>query len=208
MNKKLTLASAVVAIVAVATAPVAHAALFASSTFSQSITNGTASTDIRDNTNAVIATPTINMNAVTASTSQQNSTGTFGSSTQRITIDNPGAATTSWTLTLNASVPGTSKWTSGGNNYLYNGTAATGQLTVSTGGATYTVGSAGTSTGIAVGAGGTFSGSTAVTLATGTVAGNVITNGYFGGFGLTQTIPAGQATGTYTLPMVQTLTVS
>lgn len=188
--------------------PAAHAALTASSTFSQTIGAGTASTDIRDGSNSVLSNPTITMNSAAFSTTQQTSTGTFGSSTQRITVDNPNAATTSWTLALNASVPGTSKWTSGGNTYNYNGTAATGQLTVSTGGATYTVGAAGTATGISVGAGGAFSGTTAVTLATANVTGNTVTNGYFTGFGLSQTIPAQQPTGTYTLPMVQTLTVT
>ncbi len=47
------------------------------------------------------ASPSFAMTAKTASTTAvQTSTGTFGTATQRITVDNPGASSTGWTLTL------------------------------------------------------------------------------------------------------------
>lgn len=205
LNKKILAVSALVVVAAVS-APVAHAALTADSTLSQTISNGTASTDIRDAGGSVLPTPTIAMNAVTLSTSQQNATGTFGSSSQRITVDNPGGANNGWSLALNASVPGTAVWTSGGNTYAYNGSAATGQLTVNPAAGTVTP-VVGGSTGVALGTSSTFSGSTAITLVNAAAGSADIWNGYVTGIGMTQTIPANQPAGTYTLSMTQTLTV-
>lgn len=205
LNKKSLALSALV-VVAVASAPVAHAALTATSTLSQTINNGTASTDIRDAGGSVLSTPTVSMNAVTLSTSQQNSTGTFGSNSQRITVDNPGGAPNGWSLALNASVPGSAVWTSGGDTYAYNGTAAAGQLTVNPAAGTLTpvVGGA---TGVTLGTSTTFSGTSAITLVNASAASADIWNGYVTGIGMTQTIPANQPAGTYTLSMTQTLTV-
>ena len=205
LNKKSIALSALVA-VAVVSAPVAHAALTATSTLSQTINNGTASTDIRDAGGSVLVTPTISMNSVTLSTSQQTSTGTFGSSSQRITVDNPGGAPNGFTLALNASVPGTGNWVSGGNNYAYNGNATTGQLSVNptVGTITAVVGGA---TGIALGTSGSFTASTPITLVNAAAGSADIWNGYFTGIGLSQAIPANQPAGTYTLSMTQTLTV-
>lgn len=200
------LALSAVMVVAVIAAPAAHAALSATSTLSQTITNGTASTDIRDSSNAIIGSPTITMNSVTLSTSQQNATGTFGSNTQRIYVDNPGGAPNGFTLALNASVPGTGTWTSGANTYAYNGTAAAGQLTINPAVGTTTANVGGT-TGITFGTSSTFSGVSAITLVNASAASADIWNGYFTGMALTQTIPANQPGGTYTLSMTQTLTV-
>lgn len=205
LNKKTLTLSALV-VVAVVAAPVAHAALSATSTLSQTISNGTASTDIRNASDVVISTPTISMNSVTLSTSQQNATGTFGSTSQRIYVDNPGGAPNGWTLALNASVPGSATWTSGGNTYAYNGNATTGQLTVNPSVGTTTANAGGT-TGITLGTSSAFSGSTAITLVNASAASADIWNGYFTGISLTQAIPANQPAGTYTLSMTQTLTV-
>ena len=183
---------------------VAHAALNADSTLSQTITAGTISTDIRSASNVVVVNPTFSMSSVTLSTSQQTSTGVFGTNDKRISVDNPGGANNGWTLTLNATTPGTGKWTDGGKSYKYNGTAADGRLTVdpSTGTVTPVVG---TATGVTKGSSMAFSGTNPVTLMSASASADAIWNGYITGVNLTQDIPAGQQVGTYTLPMTQTV---
>lgn len=201
-HKLLVFAAA--ATFAVAAAPPAYAALTATSTLSQSITNGTLSTDIRDGSNAVIGSPSFSMVARNVSTSQQSTTGTFGTASQRIAVDNPGGANNGFSLTLNATTPGTGTWTSGGNSYAYNSTAALGQLTVDPSVSTWTA-SVGTIASITKGTSATFTGSTPITLATTSAALEDIWNGYVTGIGLTQTIPANTPAGTYTISMTQTV---
>lgn len=204
MNKK-TLGIAMSAAVAVTmVAPAAYAATTASSQLSQTITNGVLSTSVRDASNAVVATPSFSMGSVALSTSQQTATGTFGSNTQRISVDNPGGANDGWTLSLNATTPGTGTWVSGANSYAYNGTAAAGQLTLNPLAGTLTS-TTGTNTGITLGASAAFTGTSPVTIATAAAASDDVWNGYITGIGVSQTIPAAQAAGTYVLDMTQTI---
>jgi hypothetical protein len=199
INKKVTTGVvAIVGIAALAAVPfIAYAAPTATSRLTQQITAGALSTDIRDGSGNVLANPAFTMTV----------TGTFGSATQRITVDNPGGASGGWTLALNATTPGTGTWTSGANNYPYNGTAAAGRLTVNPA-AGAIVSTIGASTGISLGASTSFTGTTPVTLVTATEASDDIWNGYFTGIGLTQTIPASTPAGSYTLDMTQTVTAS
>lgn len=181
-----------------------YAATTATSELSQTINAGVLSTDIRDTGNSVVTNPTFAMNATTASTSAQTTTGTFGANDKRIAVDNPGGANNGWTLTLNATTPGTGKWTSGSNTYQYNGNATTGQLTVNPAAGTLTS-MIGASTGIALGSQAAFSGTSPVTLISAAAGSDDVWRGYVTGVGLSQAIPAGQAAGTYTLPMTQTV---
>ena len=185
LSKKYGISAvATLTLVALAGAPHAYAALSATSVLSQSITAGTISTDIRNGSNVVINNPTINMNAVTASTSQQTATGTFGSNAQRITVDNPGGANNGWTLSLNATNPATDVWTSGGNSYDFNAaSAAGGQLTVNPTTGTTTA-SVGGTTGITMGTSATFNSTAAVALVNAAAASADIWNGYFTGISL------------------------
>lgn len=181
-----------------------NAAPTADSQLTQEITAGALSTDIRDASGNVVANPTFGMSSQTVSNSQQTSTGTFGSNAQRVTVDNPGGANGGWTLSWNASTPGTETWTSGTDTYAYNGTAANGQLTVNPAAGTLTS-TIGSSTGITLGASAAFSGTTAVNLLTASAGSDDIWNGYVTGVGLSQTIPASQPAGSYTLDMTQTV---
>ena len=113
-------------------------------------------------------------------------------------------ANNGWTLTLNATTPGTGKWTSGSNTYQYNGNATTGQLTVNPAAGTLTS-MIGASTGITLGSQAAFSGTSPVTLISAAAGSDDVWRGYVTGVGLSQAIPAGQAAGTYTLPMTQTV---
>lgn len=210
-NNRITarLSAAMLTVVGVlAISSSAHAALTANSQLTQSITAGTISTDIRDAGGVVVSSPTFAMNAATVSNSMQTVTGTFGTSTQRISVDNPGGANGGWTLALNATVPGTGTWTSGGNTYAYNGAAAAnGQLTVNPAAGTLTSVTGG-STGITLGTSATFTGTSSITLINAAAASADIWNGYVTGIGLSQTIPASQPSGSYTLNMTQTVTAS
>jgi hypothetical protein len=199
------LAFAAVGTLVLAASPPVYAALTATSTLSQTITNGTLSTDVRDGSNVIVGSPSFTMAARNVSTSQQSTTGTFGAAAQRISVDNPGGANNGFSITLNATVPGTGKWDDGAShNYLYNGTAGTGQLTVDPSVSTWTA-LVGTATSITKGTSTTFTGSTAISLATTSAALEDIWNGYMTGTGLTQTIPANTPAGTYTISMTQTV---
>lgn len=207
---KIQVNSLVVAAIAVVTlaVPFAYAQTTTDSEITQSITDGVISTSIRDAGGNVVVSPSFAMSSVAASTSQQTSTGTFGSNTQRITVDNPNGSVTggAWTLALNATDPGVSQWTSGSDTYAYNGaTAAAGQLTVNPASGVLTAVTGG-STGVTLGTLATFSGSTPITLATASSSAAAIWNGYITGIGLSQTIPPAQPVGSYTLDMTQTVT--
>ncbi len=205
-NKKMLIP--VAALVAVAAlAPLANAATTATSTLSQVIDAGTLSTDIRDASNVIVLAPSFDMSARSISTSQQTSTGTFGTATQRISVDNPGGANAGFSLTLNATDPTNGKWVSGANNYDYKGAASAGQLTVDPSTSTWTA-LTGTTTNITVGTSAAFTGATSspITLATASAALEDIWNGYVTGIGLSQTIPANTPAGTYTISMTQTVT--
>lgn len=196
--------SAITAFVIVG-APAAHAALTTNSTLSQSIGSGTLSTSIRDGSGVVVASPSFSLASTTVSTSTQTATGTWGSSTQRITVDNPGGANNGWTLSLAATGGASATWVSGGNTYTFNGSAATGQLTIDPSVATLTV-ATGTTTGVTKGTSAAFSGATPITLLTAAGSSDDIWNGYITGVGVSQTIPASQPAGTYTISLTQTVT--
>lgn len=206
-KKGIILGVASIVVAAVALAPSAYAALTANSQLTQEITGGALSTDIRDASGAIVTNPAFALSSVTASSSQQTSTGVFGDNARRITVDNPGGANGGWVLSLNATTPGTGTWTSGANTYAYNGTAATGQLTVNpaAGALTATIGG---TTGVTLGSSASFSGTGSITLLTGAAASADMWNGYITGVGLSQTIPAGQSVGNYTLDMTQTVVAS
>jgi len=196
-----------VAVVGAAVAPVAYAATTANSQLTQQINAGVLSTDVRDGSNNIVASPSFAMSAVPVSTSVQTSTGTFGTSTQRISVDNPGGANNGWTLALNATTPGTGTWTNGGNSYAYNGTAATGQLTVDPSVSTITPVTGG-ATGVSKGASAGFTGTTPITLMSASSSAAQIWNGYLTGVGLSQSIPASTPAGSYSISLTQTVTAS
>ncbi len=193
------------AVVLAVSAPVAHAALTANSQLQQQINPGVLSTDVRNGSNAVVASPAFAMSAATVSTSTQTVTGTFGTSTQRISVDNPGGANGGWNLTLNATTPGTGNWTNGTNTYPYNGTSSTGQLTVDPSVSTLTGVVGSTATGFTKGSQATFTGSTPITLLSAAAGTDDVWNGYLTGIGMSQIIPAGQPSGAYTLDLTQTV---
>lgn len=205
-TKKLGVAVVAVFAVAIIAAPATYAALTTDSTLSQQITGGVLSTSIRDNTGVVVASPSFTINSVAVSTAAQTATGTFGSSTQRIYVDNPGGADNGWSLSLAAKNGAPATWNDGsGHTYAFNGTTTTGQLTINPSVATLTPTGTNTATGVTRGTQATFTGATPISIL---VAGNTaekIWNGYLTGVGVSQIIPASQPAGTYTIELVQTV---
>lgn len=188
-------------------APSAYAALTDSTNLTQQINNGTIATYIGDAAGDEVAVPNVNFPAKSVSASTQTSTGVFGTNTERIYVDNPGGANNGWTLTFAAtSGPGTT-WTDGTNTYAFDSaTAANGQLAVDPSGGSITA-DLGTTTGISLGAGGTFNNGVtdSVTLLNAAAGADDINRVYLTGVDLDQTIPAGTPAGTYTIDFTQTV---
>jgi hypothetical protein len=205
--------------------------MFAASTsdFSQVINAGTLTTDIRDASRVTVASPSVSMSAKTFSFDCQSggsaSTGTFGTNTQRVYIDNPDAADNGWNLAIAATSGVTSLWQNGGStaNFDFNdagGSGCTdgadadtkgGQLTINPAVGSITTDYSGSSTtGISLGSSGSFVQSTtdSITIVTATNTSADIWRGYITGVSMSQTIPAEQAADTYTINLTLTVTSS
>jgi hypothetical protein len=204
-------------------------AVFASSnsTFTQVISAGVLITDIRDASRVTVASPAVAMSAKTFSFSCQSggsaSTGTFGTNTERIYVDNPSAANNGWTLTLAATSGATALWTDGTNTYDFNdagGAGCTdggdadlsgGQMTLTPTSGTLTADCAScVNTNISLGSGASFvQGVTdSITLVTAAAASDDVWRGYVTGIPVSQTIPAEQAANSYSILMALTVTAS
>ncbi|MET0980359.1 MAG: hypothetical protein ABWX90_03825 [Candidatus Saccharimonadales bacterium] len=207
--KRIGVISSVVVAVLMATLVPAIKAAAANSQLTQTINAGVLSTSVLNAGGAVVASPSFAMTAgVVSTSSQQTVTGTFGSDSQRITVDNPGASATGFTLTLAATAGPTATWTDGAKTYPFNAaSAALGQLTVNaTPGILTPV--TGTATGIAKGNTATFAGglNTPVNLLNAGSTSDDVWNGYLTGVSLSQTIPAGTPAGSYSISLTQTVT--
>ncbi|MCA9341085.1 hypothetical protein KC952_00980 [Candidatus Saccharibacteria bacterium] len=213
ITKKLFVTlSAVLSITAlVAATPSAYAALTDSTNLTQSITPGTLATLIGDTSGNEVATPSVGFTAKSVSGSTQTSTGTFGTSSERIYVDNPDGADNGWTLALASTGGYTSDWTSGGNHYPFNAaTSSAGQLTIDPSVGTVTA-DVGTTTGVSKGSSGTYNhsgGTDSITLMTASAASDDIHKVYLTGVSMSQTIPAGTPSGSYAIDFTQTVTAS
>lgn len=210
MTAKTKVAVIGLAILAVVTGSTSvYAALTDTTDLSQTISAGTLATFIGDTSGNEVASPSIGFAAKTISGSTQTSAGTYGSNTQRIYVDNPGAVTgaNGWTVTFAATSGASATWTSGGDTYPFNGaTSADGQLTVDPSGGSLTA-DVGSTTGITLGTSSTFSGgsNTPITIMSASSTADDINKVYLTGVSLSQTIPAATPAGTYTINFTQTV---
>ena len=203
-------------IVAAFSVSVAHAA--PNSTFNQTINAGTLATDILDASRVPVASPSVTMTPATFSFTCQTTTGTFGTNTERIYVTNPDAADNGWTLTLAATAGTTALWSTGIDFNDTTGVGCTdgvdtdtkaGRLTVDPSVATITTDCAScVVTNVAKGSSTAFAEGTtnSVTLLTAAAASDDIWRGYLTGVGLSQTIPAETAAGSYSINMTLTTT--
>lgn len=165
---------------------------------------GSLSVDIVDSGGNSVVSPTASFLAAGFNWSAQLSTGTLGVASQKIRVSNT-TSTPTWTLSVSAAA-NTDLWTSGGNTYDFNGSAATGRLQMNASTATVTPQSGCATTGVSKSAAAYFVQGTqdAVNLI---VAGPTSeTNCYWDitGVTMTQDIPALQNTGNYALNLVVT----
>lgn len=207
VTKKLAAGMAAISAIVVLSGTSAYAALSDSTLFQQVINAGVISTFIGDANGVEVAAPSVVFPAATVSNSVQTSVGTYGTDSQRIYVDNPGGANDGWTLSLAATGGPTATWSGTSGTYPFNAASSTlGQLTIdpSVGTVTATVG---TNTGISKGAAATFSGGTngPVNLLTAGATADDINRVYLTGVTASQTIPASQPAGTYTIDFTQTV---
>ncbi|OYX44020.1 hypothetical protein B7Y94_00335, partial [Candidatus Saccharibacteria bacterium 32-49-12] len=189
-------------------APGVYAQSTADSKLTQTISAGTINTNFTDASGATVSNPSFAMSSATVSTTgNMTTTGTYGSDTQRATVDKPGLSS-GFTLSLAAANPSIGWYRDGAPSvsvYKHNGsTESEGQLTVGSGG---TLGQyTGSDTGITGSVGGTFSGTTPITIMAGASATmDSVWRGYVHGISLTQVIPKGTPAGSYSIDLVQTV---
>lgn len=210
VNKKLILAIvAFGGVAALAVAPGAYAQQSADSKLTQTINAGALDTYFTNASGTTISAPSFVLASVTASTTATTTaTGNFGSDSQRITVDNPGASDSGFSLALAAEDAAIGWYASGSPSvsaYKHNGaTASAGQLSVTSAGTTgnYTGGA----TGITGATTGTFTGTTPITIMAGSASSANVWRGYVHSIGLSQVIPASTPAGSYSIDLVQTVT--
>ena len=200
----------------------------ATSNFTQTINPGSLAADIVDASYVTVGSPSVAMGAKTFSFSCQSggsaSTGTFGTASQVIYLQNPNAANNGWTLTLAASSP-TANWASAGTSMDFNDPTTSGcgdgadtdslkgQMTVDTSVGTLAAGQCAscTTANITKGSSNAFNEGTtnSITLLTGAAASNDIGDWKLTGVSISQTIPAEQpAASDYNINLILSATAS
>lgn len=181
---------------------------FASSTpsLTQTINAGTLTTNIyQAGDTTPVASPTVAFTGQNYGFSCVTSTATLGDANNLVNVTNLASGINTWTLSIAAN---TANWTNGTNTYSYNGSGCTGgQLTVNPTAATITddcnsnCGNTNVTLGPSTSFTSTTSSATLMSDSTGTA-----WEGYLTGISLSQTIPALQQPGSYTLGMTITVT--
>lgn len=180
-------------------------------------TAGSLSVDIVDASGASVSTPSINMSGKTFDFSNQNSTGTFGVSSEKIRVNNT-TASPSWTLSL-AAVGGSGDYWNGSTDYDYNDPSSNandgsdsdnlgGQMSLNPSVGTITPQSGCSNTGVSLGSSSSYneeSSINSITLMSATSSAS--TNCYWDltGISVSQSIPSEQPAGTYSINMVLTI---
>lgn len=230
--RRRTLLQMLAVVVAVVSVP-AIALAASNSNFSQTINTGTLVTDILDASRNSVASPAVAMSAKGFSfncyAGGTASTGTLGTTSERLYVSNGDAADNGWTLTMAATDGSAATWANGGatQHFDFNdptGTTAgctdgadaggdtyAGQMTVNPAAGSLTTDCAScTATGVSIGSSAAFNQGTTdnVTLITAGSTSNDVWRGYLTGATVSQTIPAEQAADSYTLNLTLTATAN
>jgi|GEM_PF-783916 len=166
---------------------------------------GSLSFDIVDSGGASVSSPAVTFAGKSFSWLAQQSTGTLGTSSQKLRVSNS-RNTKSWTLSIAATSGSGALWTSGGDTYDFNGSAANGRLQVDASGGTLTPQTNCPSTGLSKGSATYFNQGVTDSITILSATGSAYTNCYWDltGISLTQDIPASQKGGNYSLNMTIT----
>ena len=177
--------------------------------------------DVVDGSGVSVSSPSVSMGSASRSFSCQTVTGTLGASTQKIRVNNT-SGNPAWTLSIAATGGPTSSWSAGTPKYDFNDTTSSGcadgadadtlagDLTINPSVGAVAPQSGCSSTGVALGASAAFNQGTtdAITLATGSTSAAVNCYWDFTGILLSQTVPATQQAGSYSLGMTLTITAN
>ncbi|MGH7196876.1 MAG: hypothetical protein ACREGJ_03895 [Candidatus Saccharimonadales bacterium] len=187
-------------------------------TYHQNFSVGSLTVDIVDGSGNPVTSPSLAMSAISSGGSCQTSTGTFGTASEKIRVNNTTAAAP-WVLSVAATAGSTSDWSSGTANYDFNDSSGSGctdggdsdslvgQLSINPSGATSTPQAGCTNTGVSLGGSSAFVEGTTNSITLASASSSAATNCYwdFTGIALSQTVPELLPAGTYTIQM--TLTV-
>lgn len=184
---------------------------------------GALSVDIVDGSGSSIANPSVVMSAVTIGFDCQTSTGTLGTTAQRIRVSNT-TLTPGWTVAIAATSGGTANWSSGGNTFDFNDGSGTpagcadggdadslaGRMTLNASSGTSTPQSGCNNTGISLGSNTSFAQGTTDSITLISASAGAGTNCYWEltGIPVSQTIPIQQAAGTYSINLTLTVTAT
>lgn len=176
------------------------------------------SVDVVDASGNTVSSPSISMDSIQASGTCQTSTGTLGSSSQKIRVTNP-TATPGWTLSIAATGGATSNWSSGSSTYDFNDATSSGcsdgadadslagQLSLDPSAGTAAAQSGCTTTGISKGSSSAFSQGSTDSITLMSASASAGTNCYWEltGVSLSQKVPELQAQGSYSMSMTVTV---
>lgn len=182
---------------------------------------GSLNSDIIDGSGMPVASPSLAMNATVVSNNCQTTTGTFGTSSQKIRIDNT-TTTPGWTLTMAASAGTGASWASGTTSYDFNDSSGSGcsdggdadsvagQLSVNPSGITVTPQGGCSATGINAGSASAFAQGSVDSITLATASAGAQTHCYWDitGIALSQKIPAYTPAGNYSITMTITATAN
>lgn len=190
--------------------------------FTQQINAGTLTVDIVDGSYDPVANPTVPMSNVNFSAVCQTSTGTLGTVSQKLYVENPDQADDGWTVSIAATAGPTGFWDNlgAGPNYDFNDVSGctdgvdtdtiAGQMTINPAAGTLANGLCVgcTTTGVSLGTSASYvEGTTdSITLVSASAGADDVADYVVTGVGISQSIPAAQPTGNYELDMTVTIT--
>ena len=181
---------------------------------------GTLGVDIVDSGGTSVSSPSVSMSGATIGFGCQTTTGTFGTSSEKIRVTNS-TGTATWTLSVAASAP-TDLWTQGTNKFDFNDSTGSGctdgadadayggQLTQNPSGATVTPQSGCNNTGISLGSSNSFVQGTTDSITLVSASSGAGTGCYWDitGVGLSQKVPLEQTPTTYNVNFTVTIVSS
>lgn len=206
-----------VAMIAVLATTISSPAFAADTTqMSQSI-SGALDITIVDGSGNAVASPNVAFSSKAFSMTFQTSTGTLGTATEKMRVTNPSGTTDTWSLSIAATDGPTADWSNGANHYDFNDATASatdgadtdswgGQMSIDPSTATI-AGVGGTlATNVSKGTSFSFEEGTKNSIDLMTASAGASKPGQWDltGVSVSQTIPAAQATGSYSIDMTLT----
>jgi hypothetical protein len=184
---------------------------------------GPLTVDIVDSGGASVASPGVAMNAANVLLTCQSISGTFGTASQKVRVNNA-SVTPAWTLTLAATSGNTALWSGSSGQYDFNDSGGApagcsdggdadiqaGRLTLNPASATVTPQSGCNTTGVSLGGSAAFAQATLDSLTLASASSSALNGCYWDitGIGASQQLPAEKGADSYTLNLTLTVTAN